>query len=103
MRTNANPPMEMKILDAIVLLGGLALGVLMVMWVRSAVLDEQEDRERCRALVTTSSHFADPVTKTCGVRVRRAMKGVREEDALTPCPAILALPEFEAIRHCWAP
>lgn len=60
------------------------------------VKHQTEMLERCAGPMTIPDYWADPVTKMCGLRLDGALHGSREA-----CPAILALPAFEKMRHCW--
>lgn len=50
----------------------------------------------CTRPLIAVRYWADPVTKECGLRLDGAIQGSHEY-----CPAILALPAFEKVRHCW--
>ncbi len=56
----------------------------------------QRQVDACHAPASTKSYYADPIIKECGMRLDGALRG-----SSMACATILALPEFEKVRHCW--
>lgn len=62
--------------------------------------------QSCTTAIQTQMHFADPVTKKCGLRTSSSLGPGRPPLVTTmevqQCQVILALPQFDPIRHCWS-